>query len=102
MGNELAWLACDLAVDEDVGADFIVIPHVARRELEVPVHRPGVGIPGNRTVCIEVVAWPIGGIEHRDRVAGAPNGLVGVGVIGSGYPHGGPAGLPGIGAALPG
>ena len=102
MGDQLARLAGDVAVDQDVGADLVVIPHVARRELEIPVHLAGVRIPGDRAVGEEIVARPVERIEHRHRIAGAPDGLVGGGIVGAGHPHGAAAGLPGIGVALPG
>ena len=91
-----------MAVDQDVGADLVVIPHVAGRELEIPVHLAGVGIPGDGAVGVEVVAGPVGRIEHRHRIAGAPDGLVGSRVVGAGDPHGAAAGLPGVVVALPG
>ena len=43
--DQLARLPGDLAVNENVGAGFVVVPHVAGRVLEVPVHRSCIGIP---------------------------------------------------------
>ena len=102
MRHQLARLARDLAVDEDVRADLVEIPHVAGRVLEVPVHLAGVGIVRDRAVGEEVVARPIGRIVHRHRVAGPPEGLVGGGIVGSGHPQGAAAGLPGVVLVLPG
>ena len=79
-----------------------IVPHVAGRELEVPVHLAGVGIVGDRAVGVEVVARPVGRVEHRHRVAGAPDRLVGLRIIGPGDPHGAAAGLPGVVLVLPG
>jgi hypothetical protein len=81
--SKLAGLPGDVAVDQDVSPHLVVIPHVAGRELEEPVHLPGVRIPGNRAVGVEVVAGAVGRVDHRHRIAGAPNGLVGAGVIGA-------------------
>ena len=102
MRDQLARLAVDLAVDQDVRADLVVVPHVAGRVLEVPVHLAGVGIPGDRAVGVEVVARPIGRVEHRHRIAGAPDGLVGRRIVGAGHPDGAAAGLPGVVLVLPG
>ena len=102
MRDQLARLAADLSVDQDVGADLVVIEHVARRELEIPVHVAGVGIPRDHAVGIEVVARPIERIEHRHRIAGAPQGLVGRGIVSAGDPNRTAAGAPGIGVAFPG
>src|SRR5258707_5584123 len=48
------------------------------------------------------VAGTIGRIEHRHRVAGAPDHLVGRGIIGARDPHGAAADLPGVVLVLPG
>src|SRR5262249_17230686 len=100
--HELARLAVDLAVDQDVGADLVVVPHVIGRVLEVPVHVAGVGIVGDRAVGEQVVTWPMGRIELWDRVARAPDGLIGLRIVGAGDPDRAAAGLPGVGLVLPG
>src|SRR5260370_27002312 len=100
--DQLAWLTSDIAVDHDVGADLVVIPHVAGRKLEVPIHFASVGVPGDGAVGEEVVAGPVGWVEHRHRIAGTPDGLVGVWIIGAGHPDGAAAGLPGVVPVLPG
>ena len=102
MGDELAGLSADHAVDEDMGACLVVVPHVAGRELEIPVHLAAVGIPGDGAVGIEIVARPVGRIEHRHRIAGAPDHLVGGGIVGAGDPHCAAADLPGVVLVLPG
>src|SRR5262249_11566337 len=51
---------------------------------------------------VEVVAGTVERVEHRHRVAGAPEGLVGGRVIGAGYPHSPAAGLPRVVLVLPG
>src|SRR6266852_8396152 len=58
VGDELARLPGDVAVDQDVGADLVVVPHVAGCELDIPVHVAGVGLVGYGAVGIEVVAGP--------------------------------------------
>src|SRR5262249_25388853 len=102
VGDELARLPGNLSVDQDVGAGRIVVPHVARRVLVVPVHLAGVGGPRDQAVGVEVITRAIIGIEHRDRIAGAPQHLIGSGVVGTGDPHGAAAGLPGVVLVLPG
>src|SRR5262249_25943821 len=102
MGDQRARLPGDYAVDEDVGAGLVVVPMVAGRVLEVPVHLAGVGIPRDHAVGVEIVAGAVGGVEHRHRVAGAPDHLVGLNVVGAGDPHGAAAGLPGVVLVLPG
>jgi hypothetical protein len=101
MRYEFAHLPRDHTINENVGADLIVIPEVAGRVLEKPVHRSRIGVPRDRTVCIEVVTGPISWIEHRDGVASSPDGLVGVGVVSSGHPNRGTSGLPGVIFVLP-
>src|SRR5262249_59312031 len=56
----------------------------------------------HHAVGVEVVAGPIGGVEHRHRIAGAPDHLVTGDVVGAGHPHGAAAGLPGVVLVLPG
>src|SRR5205807_7687601 len=102
MGDELARLAGDLAVDEDVGADLVVIPAVVGGVLEVPVHLPGLGFIGDDAVGVEVVARPRVGVHHRHRIAGAPESLVADGIIGAGHPDCTAAAAPGIVGVLPG
>src|SRR5215468_1317188 len=102
MGDELAALISDVAVDQDVGANLVVVPHVAWRILKVPVHVAAFGIQGKRTVGIKVVAWPICGIILGRRVPGSPEGLIGVGIIGPRDPNRTAAGLPSIVGAFPG
>ncbi len=102
MGDELARLAVDRAVDENVGPDLVEVPGIAGRVLEVPVHLAGIGIPRDRAVGEEVIARPHGRIVFRHRIAGAPDRLVGRQVISAGHPERAASGLPGIGLVLPG
>ena len=102
MGDQLARLPADLAIDEDVRVRLVVVPHVARHILEVPVHVPAVGIPRDHAVGEQVVAGAIGRIEHRHGIAGAPDHLVGRGIVGARDPHGAAADLPGVVLVLPG
>src|ERR1700733_7487661 len=80
---------------------FVEVPMVAGGVLEVPIHLPGVGAKGERAVGVEVVAWSRIGVHHRDWIAGAPNHLVGLCIVGAGQPYGTPTGLPRIVAAPP-
>src|SRR6266481_9835803 len=102
MHDDLVHLAGDLAVDQDVGALLVVVPHVARSVLVIPVHAAGVGIPRDHAVGEEVVARTVVRIRPWHRIAGAPQHLVGRRVVGPRDPHGAAAGLPGIVLVLPG
>src|SRR5207302_2272370 len=55
-----------------------------------------------RAVGVEVVAGTIRRVVFRRRVAGAPIGDVGVGIVGAGDIEGAAAGLPGVVLVLPG
>src|SRR5215831_16712269 len=101
MGNQLAPLVSDVAVDEDVGPNFVVVPHVAWRILKIPVHIAAFGTQGNDTVGIKIVARPIFGVILRRWVPGSPEGLIGIGIIGPGDPNGAAAGLPSVVGVLP-
>jgi len=102
MRNQLALLARDLTVDKDMSADLVVIPHIAGRVLEVPVHLAGFRVPGDRAVGVKVVPRTIERVEHRHRVAGAPERLVGRRIVSARNPNCAAAGLPSVGVALPG
>src|SRR6516165_1002241 len=102
MRYELVRLSSGLTVNQNVRARGIVIPHVARYVLMVPVHLAGVGVPGDQAVGVEVVARSVVRVIHRDWVAGAPEDLVRGRVIGPGHPHGAAASLPSVVVVLPG
>src|SRR5262245_50910990 len=102
MGDQLAPLICDVAVDQDVSANFVVVPHVAWRVLKIPVHIAAFGIQGDGAIGIKVVAWPIGGVELGRRVPRSPERLVGIGIVSPSDPNGTTARLPGVVRALPG
>src|SRR5215470_4033493 len=91
-----------VAVDENVSADFVVVPHVAWRILKIPVRAAAFGIQGNGTVGIKIVARPIGGIKLGRRVPRSPEGLVGIGIVGPSDPDGATARLPSVVRAFPG
>src|SRR5215831_3267877 len=99
MRDQLARLPSDLSVNQDVRADLVIVPLVARRELKIPVHVARVGIIGDDAVGVEVVARPIERIEHRHRIAGSPQGLVGDGIVGACEPHCAAPSAPGTGIA---
>ena len=102
MRDQLARLAVDHLVEQDMGASLVVVPHVAGRILEVPVHLAAVGIPGGGGVGEQVVARARARIHHGHRIADAPDGLVAVGIVGAGHPDGTATGAPRIGLVLPG
>src|SRR5262252_9653523 len=94
MSDQFSPLSIDDSFEENVSADLVVIPHVAGRVLEVPNHLATIGIPGRHAVGEQIVAGPDPRVQLRHRIADAPERLVGLGVIGSGYPEGAAAGLP--------
>src|SRR5439155_13582430 len=101
MRDPLARLAVDHAIDEDVRADLVVVPMVAGRVLEIPVHLAALGVPGDHAVGEEVVTRAIGRVEHRHWITGTPDQLVRRHIIAPGHPHGAAASLPGVVLILP-
>ena len=101
--DQLARLAVDLAVDQDVGADLVVVPMIARRVLEIPVHLAGCRGP-TRSRC-----WCRGCRPDGRSASNIGTGLpvpqiswLVADVVGAGDPHGAAAGLPGVVLVLPG
>jgi hypothetical protein len=74
--QDLAVLAVDLGVDDDVAAGLVVVAVVVGRVLVEPPDLAGCGVEGDRARRIEVVAGTIGGVVGRNRIAGAPIGEV--------------------------
>ena len=70
--------------------------------MEVPGQLAGVDVERHRRVGVEVVARTRVGIVLRHRVAGAPDGELGVRIIRAGLPQAAAAGLPGVVLVLPG
>jgi len=68
MGERLAPLISDVAIDEAVSAHFVIVPHVAWRILKIPIHMAAFRAQGNDTVRIKVVARPIFGIIVPQKV----------------------------------
>src|SRR5262249_33083124 len=62
----------------------------------------GVDIDRDHRVGIEVVARARCGVVLRDRIAGAPDGELGRGIVGPRLPQATAAGLPGVVLVLPG
>ena len=102
MGDDLAILAVHLRVDQLIDPDLVIIEEIAGGILEVPDHLAIGGVEPDRRVGEEVVARAVFRIEHRDRLAGAPDRQLGRWIIRAGYPEGAAPMLPGIGVAFPG
>ena len=102
MHDELAVLAVDLAVDDDLRAAGIVVAVVVGGVLEVPRHLAGRGIDGDGALGEQIVARTVGGIVARGRIAGAPIGEIGLRIVGAGDVERAAAGAPGFGLVLPG
>ena len=68
VGDQLTRLISNVAIDEDVSADFVIVPHVAWRILKIPIHMAAFRAQGNDTVRIKVVARPIFGIIVPQKV----------------------------------
>src|SRR5262249_14434188 len=65
-------------------------------------HLAGVDIETERRVGVEIVARAVFRIEHRRRLAGAPERQLEIWIIGAGLPEGPGTLLPGIVVVLPG
>src|ERR1700681_3198155 len=102
MPDELAVLAVDLAVDDDLRAARIIVAVVVGGVLEVPLHLAGRGIEGDGAFREEIVAGTVGGIVSRRRIAGSPIGEVGLRIVGAGDVERAAAGPPCLGLVLPG
>src|SRR5262245_36330817 len=102
MADDLALLAVDYLVIEHVDADLVVIPRLVRRVLKVPDQLAGIDVERHRRVGVEVVAGARLGIVLRHRIACAPDGESGRGVVGAGLPQPAATGLPGVVLVLPG
>src|SRR5256714_1902401 len=100
--EELAILAVNPAVDDDLRARRIVVAVVVLGVLEVPLHLAGLGIEGDRRVGEQVVAGTIGGVVARRRIAGAPVREVARRIVGAGDVERAAAGAPRLGLVLPG
>src|SRR5262249_40082051 len=99
--QELAVLAVDPAVDNDLRAGGVIVAVVVRGVLEVPLDLAGRGIEGDRAVGEEIVARPIRGIVARRRVAGAPIGEVRRRIVGAGDVERAAPGPPSVDLILP-
>src|ERR1700723_3621567 len=102
MHDQLAVLAIDLAVDDDLRAAGVVIAVVVRAVLEVPLHLAGGGVERDRAFGEQIVAGPVGGIVARRRIAGAPIGEIGLRIVGAGDVEGAASRAPSLGLVLPG
>ena len=87
-------LILDVGQHGDLGR--VVIHRVVRRELVIPFQLAGVGVERDHAIAIEVVAEADVAIGVRRRIADAPEGEVGVGVVSADVPDGRAAGLPRI------
>src|SRR5262245_57813312 len=102
MRNDLAVLAVDLGVDQDVSAGLVVVHVVVRRILVPPqdlaVRRAQRGPAGGE----QTVAGTIGRIVGGNWIARAPIGEIGDRIVGTGAVEGAAAGQVGVMAVLPG
>ena len=102
MADDLAAPAVERRVVQHVHADFVVVPGIVRRVLEVPRQLAGVDVQGDDGVGVEVVARARLRIVNRHRIAGAPDGELRRRVVGAGLPQAAASGLPGVVGILPG
>src|SRR5262249_41552296 len=75
--HELAILAIDLAVNDDLRARSVVVVDVVRGVLEVPTDLAVAHAKRHGGVGVEIVPWPRAGVVARHRVAGSPKGSFG-------------------------
>src|SRR5262249_43032926 len=102
MEQDLPILTVYPGVDENVAAGLVVVAVIVGRVLVIPPDLAGRGIEGDCAVGVEIVARTIACIKGRYRVAGAPIGQVGDGVIGARAVERAATGAPRIVLVLPG
>src|SRR5262249_34688350 len=81
MGQDFAVFAVHLGVNDDVAAGLVVVAIVVGRVLVKPPDLAGRGIEGDGARRVEIVAGTIGGVIGGNRVARAPIGEAGDGII---------------------
>ena len=87
LSEQFAFLAVDLAVDQNRRFVGIPVVRVVRRRLEIPGHLSGVGIQRDDRLGVEVVAFAALAGDHGLRVAGAEVDQVQFGIVGRATPH---------------
>ena len=102
VADDLPAAAVDRRVVQHVDADFVEVPRIVRRVLEVPGQLAGVDVQRDDGVGVEVVAGTRLRIVDRDRIAGAPDRELRRRIVGAGLPEAAAAGLPGVVRVLPG
>src|SRR5205085_8309635 len=94
MADDLAAATADGLVIKHVDADFVEVPGVVRRVLEVPGELAGVDVQRDDRVGVEVVAGTRLRIVDRHRVPRAPDGELRRGIVGARLPEAAAPGLP--------
>ena len=102
MADDLAASAVDRRVVQHVDADFIEVPGIVRRVLEVPRQLAGLDVHRHNRVGVQVVAGTRLRIVNRNRVARAPDGELGRRIVGACLPEAAAAGFPRVVRVLPG
>src|SRR5262245_35684500 len=102
MREQLAVLAVDLGVDEDVSAGLVVVHVVVRRVLVPPRDLAVRRVEGDRAIGEEIVAGTISRIVGGNRIARAPIRQVGDRIIGAGAVERPASGEIGVVLVLPG
>ena len=85
--HQLALLPVDDAVDEDRRLRRIPVVHVVRRGLEVPGHLAGVDVDGDQRAGEEIVPFAAPDRVGGNRVAGAEDVELGLGIVDAGQPR---------------
>src|SRR5262249_55239775 len=102
MGNDLAILAIDPGVDENVGAGLVIVPVVVRRVLVPPSDLAAAGVEGDGAVGEEVIAGTECRIIGRNRIARAPVCEIAGRCVSTRAEESAAASLPGIVRTFPG
>ena len=99
---DLAWLTVNFGVNQNMLADGVIVIGVVRGILKMPFDRAGIGIQGDGTVGIQVVARTVFRIPVRAGVANTPDDQILIRIIRAGNPGRAAAVFPGIVQILPG
>src|SRR5262245_41823829 len=101
MADDLTILTADDGVVEHMNADFIVVPRIVGRVLEMPNQFACVYVECDRRVGIKVVPRPCLRIVLWNRISGAPDRESGGGIVGTCLPDAAAARLPRVILVLP-
>src|SRR5439155_14913366 len=101
VADDFARASVDRRVVQHVDADFVEVPRIVRRVLEIPGELAGFNVERDDRVRVQVVAGTRLRVVDRDRVAGAPDRQLRRGIVRADLPQAAAAGLPRVVGVLP-